>query len=986
MESIPRALLRPAARLGAAAQNALEVARFGGLDTGEEPSSYVVVAERPVYRLRRYFAGPADSPGGPPVLLVPPLMLAAEIYDVAPSSSAVSIMHQLGVDPWVVDFGAPEHEQGGLERTLTDHVVAVSDAVDRVRAETGRDVHLGGYSQGGMFAYQAAAYRRSESIDSLITFGSPVDLRGALPLGIPVELASQVAEIAAELLGGQQLPAWVSRTGFRLLDPVKSLRQRIDFLRQLHNRDALLPRERQRRFLMGEGWVAWPGPALADFMRQFVVHNRMLSGGFVIEDRLVTLADIDSPVLSFVGEVDEIAPAPAVRAIQHAAPRAAVYERSMRAGHFGLVVGSTANATTWPAVAGWTHWRAGAGELPEGILPLEHVAAEEAAAAGVGMRLGYGLELAGNVGLGLARSVATTTAQTLNTMRGLAGQAPEQFRRLGRLEQVRPTTRISLGLLLDEQAERDPEHVFVLLEGRAYARGAVKGRIDAVVRGLISVGVREGEHVGVLMSMRPSALAAVAALNRLGAVVVLLRPDGPLARELVLGEVGRILTDPELAPRAAALAAGQVLVLGGGGEERELGLPGAIDMERIDPDAVELPASYRPNPGRARDLAFILFTGEGEHTRSNRITNGRWALSAFGTASAAALSAADTVYGATPIYHPAGLLTVVGGTIAGGARLAITTSFDPATFWDEVRRYGVTIASYTWTQLRELVEAPEHPGERHHPVRLFIGSGIPRGIWRRVLRRFPPAGVLEFYASTEGEAVLVNVAGAKIGSLGRPLPGSARVVVAAYDADSGALVTGESGFVRECARGETGMLLSQVREEAIATTATPLRSVFAPEDAWLSTEDLFRTDEDGDHWLIDHAPNLVRTAHGAVATVPIRDVLGDLDAVDLAVAYGVPLAAGAGSLVLAAVTLRAGRALDPADLGAALEALEPHERPHVVHVVQEIPLTTWYRPRTEPLRRAGLPAPGAHAWYLDARHGGYRRLTAAARKRLAAGR
>ena len=61
-------------------------------------------------------------------------------------------------------------------------------------------------------------------------------------------------------------------------------------------------------------------------------------------------------------------------------------------------------------------------------------------------------------------------------------------------------------------------------------------------------------------------------------------------------------------------------------------------MERIDPDAVALPAWYRPNPGRARDLAFVLFTGEGERTRANRITNGRWALSAFGTASSAALT------------------------------------------------------------------------------------------------------------------------------------------------------------------------------------------------------------------------------------------------------------------------------------------------------------------------------------------------------------
>ena len=103
--------------LGAAAQNALEVARFGGLATDEEPSPYEVHSEHRIFRLRRYHADavPADAP---PVLLVPPMMLAAEIYDVSPQTSAVTTLHEHGADPWVIDFGAPEHEEGGLERNL----------------------------------------------------------------------------------------------------------------------------------------------------------------------------------------------------------------------------------------------------------------------------------------------------------------------------------------------------------------------------------------------------------------------------------------------------------------------------------------------------------------------------------------------------------------------------------------------------------------------------------------------------------------------------------------------------------------------------------------------------------------------------------------------------------------------------------------------------------------------------------------------------
>src|SRR5581483_1202022 len=184
---------------GAAAQNALEVARFGGLNTDEEASPYEVVSEQRVYRLRHYFPERGD---GPPVLLVPPMMLAAEVYDVSPSSSAVSILDELGADAWVVDFGAPEREEGGLERTLTDHVLAVSDAVERVRKQTRRDVHLGGYSQGGMFAYQTAAYRRGEGLGSLITFGSPVDTRAAMPFGVPEQIAAGAAGLLADRVFG----------------------------------------------------------------------------------------------------------------------------------------------------------------------------------------------------------------------------------------------------------------------------------------------------------------------------------------------------------------------------------------------------------------------------------------------------------------------------------------------------------------------------------------------------------------------------------------------------------------------------------------------------------------------------------------------------------------------------------------------------------------------------------------------------------------
>ena len=311
------------ARFAAAMRNGVEIARFGGL--GErEPSPFEVVAEGAHHRLRHYYpdargAYPDARGGDPaPALLIPPLMMTAEVWDVAPDSSAVSSLREGGVDPWVVDFGCPEKEEGGLERTLTDHVLAVSEAIESVREATGQSVHVMGYSQGGMFAYQAAAYRRSDAVASLVTFGSAVDLHLGLPPTLPTEIVIDLIERFGKLqeaLVPDGIPSWATRLGFQLMDPIKTLQQRIDFVRRLYDREALQKREGMRRFMGGEGWTAFPGPALADLLKQLVAQNRLLQGGLVIDGQTVTLADITCPILAFVGTSDSIAPPPSVRAI-----------------------------------------------------------------------------------------------------------------------------------------------------------------------------------------------------------------------------------------------------------------------------------------------------------------------------------------------------------------------------------------------------------------------------------------------------------------------------------------------------------------------------------------------------------------------------------------------------------------------------------------------------------------------------------------------
>ncbi|ODQ95767.1 acyl-CoA synthetase [Mycolicibacterium holsaticum] len=985
------AITKPVGRLVATAQNGLEVLRYGGLETGAVPSPFQIIQSVPMYRLRRYFppdARPGAKPPGPPVLMVHPMMMSADMWDVTRDDGAVGILHRAGLDPWVIDFGSPDKVEGGMDRNLADHVVALSEAIDTVKEVTGRDVHLAGYSQGGMFAYQTAAYRRSKDLASIIAFGSPVDTLAGLPMNLPPSLAPAAADFMADHVFSRiDIPGWLARTGFQMLDPIKTAQSRLDFLRQLHDREALLPREQQRRFLASEGWIAWSGPAIAELLKQFIAHNRMMSGGFSIHGDLVTLSDIDCPVLAVVGEVDDIGQPASVRGIKRAAPKADVYEFLIRAGHFGLVVGSKAAGQTWPAVAQWVRWIEGVGELPDGVTPMA-LQPEEHNESGVSLssRVAHGTAAATEMVFSLARSAAEALVSANKSARTLAVETARTLPRLTRLGQINDHTRISFGRIMSEQARDAPHGEALLFDGRVHTYEAVDRRINNVVRGLINVGVRQGARVGVLMETRPSALVAIAALSRLGAVAVLMPPDADLPTAARLGAVTEIIADPSNLDAARELDM-RVLVLGGG-EARNLDLPESgdvahvVDMEKIDPDVVDLPGWYRPNPGLARDLAFIGFSSINGELIARQITNYRWALSAFGTASAANLGRGDTVYCLTPLHHQSGLLVALGGAVVGGSRIALSRGLRPDRFVQEIRQYGVTVVTYTWAMLRDVIDDPAFSLTGSHPVRLFIGSGMPTGLWKRVVDVFAPARVVEFFATTDGQAVLANVSGAKIGSKGRPLPGGGEIELAAFDPEDNLILEDERGFVRKAETNEVGVLLAHPRGP-IDPTASIKRGVFAPADTWVSTEFLFRRDEDGDYWQVDNRGTLIFTARGIVYASSVDDAVSRLDAVDLAVTYDVPV--NGEQLAVTALQLRPGGSIPSADLSEALADLPVGNPPDIVYVVSRMALSASYRPLVSKLRAQGIPKAARNAWYLDADTNRYKRLTVAMRAEIADG-
>ena len=1021
-----RRLAKHLQRYTRGATNALEMLTEGRLGAPYR-APYEVVLDDPRFTLRRYSGDSDHAPAsGAPrsVLLVPPLMVTSEIYDISPELSAVGWLSAQGVDVWLIDFGTPETHEGGMKRTLDDHIQGVDHAISEVVRRTGDAVHLVGYSQGGMFCYQVAAFRRSTGIASIVTFGSPVDIHRNLP-AVSDSVAGRLIGLARRAMDGplkelEGVPGFLTSRGFKLLAPRQELKHLIGTLGLLHDRDALEAREPRRKFLGGEGFISWPGPAFREFVDQVVVDNRMTVGGIVVAGRTLSMNDITCPVLFFVGTRDDIARPASVRAIARVATRADLYESTIAAGHFGLVVGSNAMNVSWPTVAEWLAFVDTGGPCPPQIhrpgqlkTSAESETAEQGSTRWGRTKLLY--DLATDVIDGVWHRLADVSDEVGDIVDSLRWQLP----RLSRLESLTPDTPISLSLALSEQAETLADAPFFLWKGKAYTYRQADRRVTQMAALLAEeLGVRRGDVVGVLMANHPDYLSVVAACSRLGAVAALLNSDSrgvSLTQALASAAADFLVTDVvhmEVGAEAFATTERMMVVLRPGEHPSQLSLtrPAGADEvlawhvgpgRELLQTAAELPDWITPDPGRAEDLALLMFTsGTTGLPKAARITNRRWATAALGAAALCRLTPHDTVYCCLPLHHSTGQLVAVGGAVIGGARLALAETFSVSGFWTSVRHVGATVVFYVGELCRYLVKAPAEPNESTHPVRLFVGNGMRTEVWNRLVERFGPVKVIEFYGSTEGNAILANVTGDKVGSVGRPIWHSGQLALLRYDIVEQRLITDEHGFAQRSAPDEPGLLVARVGGEhpgeffdgykdAVETESKLLRDVFTPGDAWFNSGDLLRSDEDGDFWFVDRVGDTYRWKGENVSTELVASVLSQAPEIALAAVYGIELDEREGRAGMAAVQLVDGATLD----GEALyrhvsDNLFPAARPRFLRVVESLAMTDTLKVKKFQLAGDGAD-PGRIAdplFYLDDAHGAYRPLTLDAFHRLVAAR
>ena len=948
----------------------------GGRFTAPYEAPYELMLKENFLRLRRYPVTPGTAlEGVGPILLVPPLMVTAQVYDISPPLSSVAYLSGAGLDVWLCDFGVPENEEGGMERTLDEHLMAIDRAIDFIVEQTGFDVHVAGYSQGGLFVYQVAAYRKSKGVASVVTFGSPVDFQRNLPghfdrdltQNVLVGLRSALSQAIDNIPG---LPGSLTSFAFKAVSPRKEVRYLRMMLGMLDDDEALSKIEPMRRFLGGEGFVAWPGPAFRSFVDNVIVQNRMMVGGFVVNEKSVGLEDLTCPVLYFVGFNDEFARPPSVRAISRVTGTREVYEVGLSVGHFGLVVGSRAMSEVWSTVVTWARVQSGQGELPSHVERVD-VRAAPGVRMGRGERHSTGLIRPADSMKALMHElledVWESTGDTMRDLTSVLRWAWWQVPRLGKLAQLSGNTRLSMGAMLEEQARDISDRTFVLWQSMAFSYGESNRRVNRLANALAERGVGAGDHVAVLMDNHPDYLTSLVALNRLGAVGVLLNAGASgeaLEHALRAGEARTIIVDlAHLDAAVPIVDAENILLLGARALDAS-----CFDFETlVSAMSEELRGDLEPNPGRADDLALLLYTsGTTGMPKAARITNRRWFTAATASAVAAGLSHTDTVYCCLPLYHATGLLLGAGGALVGGCRLAIGKKFSTSNFWADVHRFGVTVVFYVGEVCRYLISAPEMGNEKNHSIRLFMGNGLRADVWSQLIHRFGRVRILELYGSTEGNVVLANLTGEKVGSVGRVPLGLATIELVRYDVAVDRFERDEGGSLIPCDDDEPGMLLAKIRTnnpltrfdgytDRGATEGRIVRDAFMPGDQWFVTGDLLKRDEDGDFWFVDRVGDTFRWKGENVSTEEVGKVIQRAACVGLTSVYGVQIDGHEGRAGVAAGQLSNGHRFDAKEVFDLVETcLAPAARPRFIRIIDEFETTASYKVVKHRLQSEGV--------------------------------
>ncbi|OBI11426.1 acyl-CoA synthetase [Mycobacterium sp. E2462] len=325
------------------------------------------------------------------------------------------------------------------------------------------------------------------------------------------------------------------------------------------------------------------------------------------------------------------------------------------------------------------------------------------------------------------------------------------------------------------------------------------------------------------------------------------------------------------------------------------------------------------------------------------------------------VTAADVCYLAMPLFHSNGVAAGWAVAIGSGATM-VPARFSPNRFLDDVRRYGVTYVNYVGKPLALILATPARPDDADNTLRVAFGNEANDRDIAEFARRFG-CRVVDSFGSSEFAVIVVREDGTPPGSIGRPYPGVSvynsatlrECPVARFD-EHGALINADDAVGELVNTQGAGPFVGYYNDPA--ATAERLRHGMY----W--SGDLAYRDADGWVYLAGRTADWMRVDGENLAAAPVERVLERLPAIAQVAVYAVR-DERVGDQVMAALVLRDGAALQPADLERFLHAqpdLSPKAWPRYVRINSQLPTTATNKILKRALIAAGVTAQGGVLW------------------------
>ena len=315
----------------------------------------------------------------------------------------------------------------------------------------------------------------------------------------------------------------------------------------------------------------------------------------------------------------------------------------------------------------------------------------------------------------------------------------------------------TIGLLPERAAQQWGAREALAFQGRRWTFAELHTRVDAVAKGLLSLGIAPGDKVALWMVNRPEWIDAMFAIIKIGAVLV------PMNTRFRTEDMAYILAQSDATTVLLADRSGPVDYLGmmrevvpALGKRPDSSFPclrhavvladrAAADVtdwnEVLDRGTSVTAAALRERAARVdpEDSAFILYTSGTTGFPKGAVHNHGIIRNAWDHGDRMGLTVNDVILMYLPFFHAFGFVEGPLMSMIRGARQVLTDTFDAGPCLDLIASERATIIHGFDTHYKELLDAQERSARDVSSVRTGIcGTGMSSSIpiARRARRTF----------------------------------------------------------------------------------------------------------------------------------------------------------------------------------------------------------------------------------------------------------